>query len=483
MMMAHSFVEHGVLSTRAVPIQNYDPLGAQPDAYVRWPPLFPLVLASNFRLFGESEAVARWTMLALTFLSSLGVGILAAICFDVPAGLLAAFAYLVTPVVFRYGRVVVHTQLAVLFIIITAVLITKASQARQPSRKYWVAAVIAAMVLATASSWEPLLAPLGILGFAVLTADRKTLRLGTACLAAAVIAFLAIQFLYLSKYPFLFEGLKASILFRAQLTQPRFSTQVPLHVLTDVNVFTSPRPSRLETIGALLGRFALQSPFVLLGLVSWVVLSARRRPCTGLRPMMVLSFLIAPWILWFMLMSQHAAGHAFASLTLVPAATFAFGGGISTAVSFVREKVQVSDSRRLDLVAYGLLPFLMILPLAQYTRHERIAPELVHSTEVPFARAIQAHTPPGAVIFVPSDSPVSVYYSQRHLIRGIADNERLAVATTLAARDFPGAKIYFAIPPEYQDYNWALDNFDLVTRTPEAAVYVEQNLRQERSSD
>src|SRR5687767_12460629 len=41
--MARSFAEHGVIALRGVPIQNNPPLGLEPDVYLHWPPLFPIV--------------------------------------------------------------------------------------------------------------------------------------------------------------------------------------------------------------------------------------------------------------------------------------------------------------------------------------------------------------------------------------------------------------------------------------------------------
>src|SRR5690242_11259203 len=63
--IARSFTDYGVISLRGALIQNNSPLGLDPDVYIHWPPLFPIILSFAFRAFGESESVAHGMMLLI----------------------------------------------------------------------------------------------------------------------------------------------------------------------------------------------------------------------------------------------------------------------------------------------------------------------------------------------------------------------------------------------------------------------------------
>ena len=113
-VMARSFQEHGVLALGGVPIQNNPPLTALPDAYLNWPPLYPIFLSIVFSVFGESEVVHHLVAV------SINLGIAALVFAFVRrqagslAGAMAVLAFLSAPLVARYGHVGLHLHLAIL---------------------------------------------------------------------------------------------------------------------------------------------------------------------------------------------------------------------------------------------------------------------------------------------------------------------------------------------------------------------------------
>ena len=53
--MAMQFATHGVLALGGVSIQNMGPLTTSPDAYLNWPPLYPILLSWLVRLAGDGR--------------------------------------------------------------------------------------------------------------------------------------------------------------------------------------------------------------------------------------------------------------------------------------------------------------------------------------------------------------------------------------------------------------------------------------------
>jgi hypothetical protein len=58
---------------------------------------------------------------------------------------------------------------------------------------------------------------------------------------------------------------------------------------------------------------------------------------------------------------------------------------------------------------------------------------------------IQRNTPPDAVTLSSAQSAVPIYYSDRHIVRGIITPELLQLAIPQARAAFPGSPLFFAI--------------------------------------
>jgi hypothetical protein len=58
---------------------------------------------------------------------------------------------------------------------------------------------------------------------------------------------------------------------------------------------------------------------------------------------------------------------------------------------------------------------------------------------------VQHHTPPEAVTLSSAQSAVPIYYSDRHIVRGIVTPDLLRLAIPQAREAFPASPLFFAI--------------------------------------
>ena len=102
--------------------------------------------------------------------------------------------------------------------------------------------------------------------------------------------------------------------------------------------------------------------------------------------------------------------------------------------------------RPLLLVPLISLIFLMIWPVWQFEQ------KILHSSYkatgmLDYAKAVRENTELNAVVISPGGSLVPVYYSRRHIIRGIANEESVRLVMGQVGTEFPGLPVYLAIPP------------------------------------
>jgi len=170
---ARSFAEHGVVALRAVPIANNWPLGSQPEAYLHWPPLFPIVLSLIYRAFGESETATHSLMLCIFVANAWALYWLVKHCIGRLAALVAAFGWLVAPVNGIYAHLAWNLNLALLFtfISLTSFVIASRSDRLHPG---WAMLGCFSYALAVLSSWEPVLMCPGLLAASNCVASSRS---------------------------------------------------------------------------------------------------------------------------------------------------------------------------------------------------------------------------------------------------------------------------------------------------------------------
>jgi hypothetical protein len=105
----------------------------------------------------------------------------------------------------------------------------------------------------------------------------------------------------------------------------------------------------------------------------------------------------------------------------------------------------IADNNRRHLLRgmVIILPLLILYPLFMAVRNARIpfeAPQYQNLSVI-----IQHNTPPDAVTLSSAESAVPIYYSDRHIVRGIVTPDLLRLAIPQARAAFPGSPLFFAI--------------------------------------
>ena len=67
--------------------------------------------------------------------------------------------------------------------------------------------------------------------------------------------------------------------------------------------------------------------------------------------------------------------------------------------------------------------------------------------QIRYALDIQNSTAPNSIVFAPTFSAVPLYYSQRHIVRGITNSDVLSGQLPDIRKQFPASPIDLAIPP------------------------------------
>jgi hypothetical protein len=282
---------------------------------------------------------------------------------------------------------------------------------------------------------------------------------------AALIAALSIFACYGSKYPDLMLDALQTAKFRMGLANTYSTQLLHRHSAEDrmnlVGIIMNLSRNHWEGVG-LLG----------LGATAWAIFSgleARKRGKGGVLAL-VFCGLLAPWFLWFLLMLNDVANHTFEMLVAAPMVAMSLAWGGKEALDALARYDQGHTGLR-SLVILLVVPFLMLgsfgellanlelhrgtgwmrlLPVAQ------MRPELTRPDEfVRFGTDLREVCTPDAVILTPIESTVPVYYSRRHIIRVIENDDVLEAAVPQAAAAFPGSPLYLALPPK----KWHISHF------------------------
>lgn len=441
--IARSYVRHGIVALRGLPIVNNPPLGDRPDVYVHWPPLFGILLGRAFAVWGESERVARTLAAVIALASVPAFWFLGRSFLDRRGAALGTLAYATVPAFVVYARLV---QANLLCIALGMVALGAFLRAVAPERldRRWAALGLVAHALAVAAWWGDgalLGVPLLVAGAA--SRSRRVVRLALAYVAVAAVTAAAFMAGMLVAAPAAAAELWATVVFRATGTAGEGLRSGGLHTL----------PSRLYYTfnpgwGTKLAAYGDQA----IALVGWVglgtlavaaFLAARGRRERGASPgLLAAAGTCGVWGLWYLLMSNQAADNDFQMLLAAPA--------VGVAAGFAGTTLLRARSRRaLAAGAVAAVALLLVVQTAALVR--KAAAPYQPSGLVEFAREIRDATPPDAIVLVASPSMVPVYYSDRHVIRGIADGAAVQEATALAAREYPRSPVYLAVEPRDVD--------------------------------
>jgi len=384
--MARDFAEGGVLEHGILPIQNLPPQGNQLDGYNHWPPLFPMLVAGWWTIFGEGEGQARFLMLLVLAAGAWGAARLATLA-GAKHGWIAAVVWLVLPLQLVFGLKLIHLQAALVAGMWAFVL-------HLQGRKRW---AVACAGLAMAFSWEPGLA----FGLAFLLAPRGERRAWFPLVAAAGAVFALVLALYVASRPDLLSNLTAALVMRSGL-DPSALHHTDLHGFWDGVSGSRPMPFT-ESLRRWYGRAQEFLSLPLLGLLCLWPFLAR----TMTRPMLTVAL---AWLGalggWFLVFRNHATVHAYEMQLCLPFVALGLAGILSWP--------------RLPKAAPAVFAVLLLLyggntAFRQQAKRAAAPPEV----EVQVGREIEAHVPEGSIVMLPGHSMLPLWYMQRHVFRGV----------------------------------------------------------------
>ena len=456
--IARSFAQLGIIHLHGIPVQNNLPLGLQPDRYLHWPPLNGILLGMAFRIFGESEAVVHSFTIVVNICFIVAFYFLVKRCFDRQTAIFSVFALLTLPVFIQYGRLA-WTPNAPLAAICAALYCFVRGTETSLNWK-WIFAGVAAVVLGVLLSWE--VAPLGLilLGFAIWQRS-KARQVAAATYAAASLCTVVIVLGYYVYYsPELQGSLWATVRYR--MGAPYHPTDIPIHAWTDhVNYSTHITLSIWLTNmrngwGMLLG--GAMSLVATAGLIRWSWTNRKSRPDV----FFVVGALLGTMILWIALFPNFVFIHDYESLFLVPLVAVSLGVALKLGAEW--------PDGQFRWLATLLVPLILILPLIHQSAQG--FKKMQQDPAVEYAKDIERNTLASAVVFSSSDSMVPVYYSRRHIIRSVSDDEALRALARKTQEAFPGSDIYLAIPPDsLAQFACASSRFTLIKRTQNMVLF------------
>jgi hypothetical protein len=448
-VMARSFVENGVVHLHAVPIQNNAPLSSQPDRYIHWPPLFAILLSFAFRIFGDSVFTAHIFVLLLNLIYLAVVFNLAKLCFGKQVAILSLFGVVTVPVFLQYGTLVWTVNVAVTAVMLALYCFVRATENELDWK--WIWGGMAAIAAGTLMSWEPILLGFVLLPIAALLKSKSAIRAAVAYAAAGITTMLLILLVYVTSSPELRADLWSTIAVR--LGGNYSSSAVPIHAIFDRMWYSDHDWDRWTLVGR---SFYLVGPIVLLAIIGLLLWTWEKRNEMN-SAYFVLGGLLGVWLGWFLIFPNHVYVHDYQWLLAVPL------GGIAVGVALDAATARLEGILR--WLTLAIIPAMLLMPLAVETSHAYDARN-ARSPMLDFASEIQENTPPTAVILSVSPSMVPVYYSDRHTLRYVEDEETLKLMNRQVWQVFPGSEVYLAMTPAYAiRFPCALKNFPEVKRS------------------
>jgi hypothetical protein len=429
---ARTFATEGIWKLRGVPVNNNPPIGPN-DQYTHWPPLLPILLSGCFHLFGTTERTAHIFMLCVLLATALLVLRLGCLWLGPIGGALAGYFWLTLPVVNQFGDLVAQQSLAMLFLLAALLAFYSARET--------LGAIL--LFLAVLSSWESALVIPGIW-----LAARQLPKLRSTAFAATLgagTALACVMTLFILGSPQLIMDTLQTIKFYMGLS-PVYS-----HISHNAfGVITSSQQLRF-LVG---NHLFMLGP---LGLIAVIVLLVRR-PDNSL---LLISFLATPWIIWTIVMRTHTALHNFELLIAAPLAALALAW-LATA------DLRIGWSKHAALRAAA---FVAVAALTLFLPRPTTGGDPNPDSQIRYAHDIRSSTPAGSVIAAPTFSAVPLYYSERNIIRGIANDDVLSGQLPDIQKQFPASPLYLAIPPSLAtSFGRTLSHATIVSSTPDAII-------------
>jgi hypothetical protein len=432
--MARSFVRQGFL----IPVNNNPPIGSEVSAYLHWPPSAPIVLGVWYRVFGISETSTHAFSLAVSVITGAGLWLLARLALGRIGANIALIAWCLLPVNIEYLHLPSQQAVGMALAIYTLIC---AIRFNEQGGRHWLLLGVTLMGGAVASTWEAAFFGPGLIIAGRFIVFRPTItRTGLYYSLAATITAGGILVAYILTYPNLFGEMSGTVLYRLGLAHRYGDGILHLHAVgARLNA-----TSMLHMIGhnllSMLGALGLLG----LGVAVAAMIDLRREQIDWRAPTAIVSTAV-PWLVWYAMFPNHVSIHDFESSIAAPSVALALAWCL---VNIFKNPPSVGSSWVWRLALAFALPAVSLAPLLADTASAiNRSPQMQPDSElVEQGKEIGRMTEPGSVIVTPAGSPILMFYSERHFIRLVADDDALSRMLPLILRNFaPHTPVYLAI--------------------------------------
>lgn len=442
-IIARNFADHGIFALQGLPVQNNDPLTSELDTYLHWPPFFFYVLGGWIAILGDSARSIQLLMMMVVFATASTLGLIVRQFGSLTQAVFCGAALILMPATLRFGLTPQPVSLALLLVALA--LLCTAGVLRdegRPSDRPRAMLLLSSAVfsLAIMASWEAVLVLPGVLLAWLIRRDARILGVLVWWSAACGLSLAMVGGLYAALDETFVKELWNVFLLRAGLVdyaplpsrihflEPEVDSTVVLRRAAELALRI---PEFIHAI-AIMGLCTL--PFAILGI--------GMRPIGSFATVVVLSF-ASIWIGWMVLMNQHFVAHNYQLLIASPVLAI----GISVLMALIADDGARSPPRGLHfrhLLAGLALPIgLMVAAVPAFVIFLRWQEPLIE-----FGRDIRRNVPKGALVLTDQISTVPVYYSQRHVLRGIVDEHQVGQRKSDIRRLCADCPLYLAIPPQ-----------------------------------
>ncbi len=153
-IIAHNYNKLGLISTKLAPIVSASPaLPQHPVYYLHHPPLFSVIEALFFRIFGEHFWAGRLTVIILSFASLVLIYLIG---YRLGGKKFAFFSLLIAsllPAFSMFGRMIGQEPLVLFFALLTLFLVLSNTELSKKSRKTYLFFIYPSIILGTLSDW------------------------------------------------------------------------------------------------------------------------------------------------------------------------------------------------------------------------------------------------------------------------------------------------------------------------------------------
>lgn len=174
--VARNYIRFGVNALHWGQLTTFEEI-SQPAGfyYLHHPPLFPLLVAAFFSIFGETETAARLVSVLATLLTAGLLFLIVRKACGPRGGLLATFFFLTYPTTIVFGRKPGYEALTLCFVVLAIWLYQRYRERAAPLDRYL---LFVAIALATATDWPAFFLPPALLLHSVVYRKNQKPDLG-----------------------------------------------------------------------------------------------------------------------------------------------------------------------------------------------------------------------------------------------------------------------------------------------------------------